>query len=91
MGARLETLRRAAERRAGLPASGTTCYRVLQGAADGAPDVTVDRFEDVAVVSLYRELTASEEQSWVEDVAHVLGDINHQLDGAITCEPSCTG
>jgi 23S rRNA (cytosine1962-C5)-methyltransferase len=43
-------------RRARLPAE-TTCFRWIDGEL---PGVTVDRFEDVAVVSFYREAAADE-------------------------------
>jgi 23S rRNA (cytosine1962-C5)-methyltransferase len=64
-------LRAALERRRDLPAQGTTAYRVLNGAADGVPDVVVDRFEDVLVASFYRPMARSEEQRWVDALARV--------------------
>ncbi len=68
-----EVIERAYQRRSGLFASGqTTCARVLHGAADGAPDVTVDWFDGVAVMSLYREFTPEEEQQHLRAVATVL-------------------
>ncbi len=49
-------LRRAAERRAPLLASGrTTAYRWVHGRADGIEDATVDVFGDVLVLALYAE------------------------------------
>jgi 23S rRNA (cytosine1962-C5)-methyltransferase len=49
-------LRRAAERRAPLLASGkTTAYRWVHGRADGLEGVTVDVFKDVLVLALYAE------------------------------------
>jgi 23S rRNA (cytosine1962-C5)-methyltransferase len=49
-------LRRAAERRAPLLASGrTTAYRWVHGRADGLEGVTVDVFSDVLVLALYAE------------------------------------
>ena len=49
-------LRRAAERRAPLLASGrTTAYRWVHGRADGLDGVTVDVFGDVLVLALYAE------------------------------------
>jgi 23S rRNA (cytosine1962-C5)-methyltransferase len=49
-------LRWAAERRAPLAADpDTTIYRVAHAAADGLPGVTVDRYGDALVLSLYAE------------------------------------
>ena len=68
-----ELVQRAFQRRAGLFASGqTTCARVVHDAADGAPDVTVDWFDGVAVMSLYRSFTPDEEQQRVQAVATAL-------------------
>jgi 23S rRNA (cytosine1962-C5)-methyltransferase len=47
-----------ARRRAALP-PGTTCFRWIDGEL---PDVTVDLYGDVAVLSLYREFAPREEQ-----------------------------
>ena len=57
---RLRTqLRRAAEQRAPLLASGrTTAYRWVNGLADGLEGVTVDVFSDVLVLALYAEIEA---------------------------------
>lgn len=71
MGSRLTLLRQAGERRRGLAAQGTTCYRLFQGAAEGSPGVTVDLFEDVAVASFYDVTEAENERAWVEDIAQV--------------------
>lgn len=67
-------LARAAARREGLWAEGhTTAVRLVHGAGDGLPDVTVDRFAHVAVVSLYRELTEGEEGRLTGAVAALAG------------------
>lgn len=43
----------AAEIRAGLPASGTTGYRLVHGENDGLPGLVVDRYADTLVLKLY--------------------------------------
>lgn len=49
-----DLLRQAHERRAPLAADpATTLYRLVNAAADGLPGLTVDRYGDVLVVSLY--------------------------------------
>lgn len=63
---------RAHARRAAVAAQGTNAYRALHGDAEGAPDVTVDRFADVAVVSLYRPLSEPQERAWAEAAAQAL-------------------
>ena len=63
----VEVLRRARERRAALrEAPHTTAYRLVHGAADGVPDVTVDVFEALHVVSLYRDFAPGEETALLE-------------------------
>jgi 23S rRNA (cytosine1962-C5)-methyltransferase len=64
----LVDLLRAARTRRGplLSDPRTTAFRVLNGAADGVPDVTVDAFEDLSVVSLYRDLTPGEEEALLD-------------------------
>jgi 23S rRNA (cytosine1962-C5)-methyltransferase len=46
----------------------TTAFRLLNGQADGVPDVTADIFGDVVVVSLYRDLTDAEEVTLLDAV-----------------------
>jgi 23S rRNA (cytosine1962-C5)-methyltransferase len=61
-GALLDSLRRAWERRAPLREDPrTTAFRLVHGGPDGVPDVTVDVFEYVHVVSLYRDFSPVEE------------------------------
>ena len=56
-------LRQARERRAPLRGDPrTTAYRLVNGAPDGLPDVTVDVFESLHVVSLYRDFSSEEEE-----------------------------
>ena len=50
-----------------------TALRLVNGAADGLTGVTVDRFEQVAVVSLYRDLDEDEEQRLIAAVALLPG------------------
>ncbi len=67
------TLRRAAERRAPLLASGqTTAYRWVHAGADGLAGVTVDVFGDVLVVALY----ADEDPSALVDALLALASPN---------------
>jgi 23S rRNA (cytosine1962-C5)-methyltransferase len=55
-------MRRAAlGRRALATTPGLTCFRLANAEADGLPGLTADRFGDVVVLSLYRELSAQEE------------------------------
>lgn len=57
-----DTVRAALLRREALRArADLDCYRLINGAADGVPGVTVDRFGEVAVVSSYQDLGAEEE------------------------------
>ncbi|MET0402349.1 MAG: class I SAM-dependent methyltransferase [Cystobacter sp.] len=66
---RVELLRQAHARREPLrQRPDTTAYRLVHGAADGVPDVTVDVFEALHVVSLYRELSSEEETALLEDL-----------------------
>ncbi|AGC46883.1 hypothetical protein MYSTI_05606 [Myxococcus stipitatus DSM 14675] len=63
----VDTLRTAHARRGALLTDArTTAFRVLHGGADGVPDVTVDRFGGLYVVSLYRDFTASEEEALLD-------------------------
>jgi 23S rRNA (cytosine1962-C5)-methyltransferase len=43
----------AAARRAELPPTGTTGYRLIHGENDGLPGLVVDRYEDTLVIKLY--------------------------------------
>ncbi|ATB41463.1 SAM-dependent methyltransferase [Cystobacter fuscus] len=66
---RVALLRRAHERRTPLREQpGTTAYRLVHGAADGVPDVTVDVFESLHVVSLYRDFSPAEEEALLGDL-----------------------
>jgi 23S rRNA (cytosine1962-C5)-methyltransferase len=49
----------------------TTAYRLVNAEGDGLPDVTVDWFAGVAVLSLYRSFPEPEERQLVEAVAQV--------------------
>jgi 23S rRNA (cytosine1962-C5)-methyltransferase len=53
----LEALLQAQRKRQvlGLPNAETTAFRLVHGAADGVPDLTVDIYGDFAVVSVYAE------------------------------------
>ncbi|PTL82797.1 class I SAM-dependent rRNA methyltransferase [Vitiosangium sp. GDMCC 1.1324] len=56
-------LLQARERRAPLREDPrTTAFRLVNGGPDGVPDVTVDVFEYLHVVSLYRDFSPAEEQ-----------------------------
>jgi 23S rRNA (cytosine1962-C5)-methyltransferase len=58
-----ERFRRASARRAPLREDpGTTAFRLVNGEGDGAPDVTVDWFDGVAVLSAYDEPAPGEER-----------------------------
>lgn len=60
-------------RRAPLREEGTTtAFRVLNSQGDGTPDVTVDWFEDVAVLSHYRTFSADEETSQAQVLTDTL-------------------
>jgi 23S rRNA (cytosine1962-C5)-methyltransferase len=62
-----ELLRRAWERRAPLREDPrTTAYRLVNGEPDGMPDVTVDLFESVHVMSLYRDFSPAQEQALLD-------------------------
>ncbi|MFY0524335.1 class I SAM-dependent rRNA methyltransferase [Archangium gephyra] len=64
-----ELLRQARERRAPLREDPrTTAFRLINGEPDGVPDVTVDVFEYLHVVSLYRDFSPAEEQVLLEGV-----------------------
>lgn len=60
-------------RRAPLLAPNTTAFRAFNGAADGLPDVTVDWFNGVAVLSLYRAWDRPEEARLVAAAAEGTG------------------
>ncbi|SET62668.1 class I SAM-dependent rRNA methyltransferase [Stigmatella erecta] len=60
-------LREARARRGALLADPhTTAFRWVNGAPDGVPDVTVDSFAGLPVVSLYRDFSAAEEQALLD-------------------------
>ncbi|RKG91448.1 class I SAM-dependent rRNA methyltransferase [Corallococcus terminator] len=63
----VDTLRAARARRGALLSdAATTAFRLLNGAADGVPEVTADVFGDVVVVSLYRDLSEAEETTLLD-------------------------
>ncbi|MCP3099962.1 class I SAM-dependent rRNA methyltransferase [Myxococcus sp. K15C18031901] len=67
MPALVDTLRAARARRGSLLTdSHTTAFRVLQGDADGVPDVTADQFGGLCVISLYRDFTPQEEAALLD-------------------------
>ncbi len=68
-------LREAWDRRADLRAgpAGTTAFRACNAEADGVSDVTVDWFDGVAVLSLYRAFDEAEERRCADAVAEVMG------------------
>jgi 23S rRNA (cytosine1962-C5)-methyltransferase len=49
----------------------TTAFRLVNGAADAVPDVTVDTFAGVLVMSLYRDVPPAEEQGLLEAAREV--------------------
>lgn len=53
--------------------STTTAYRVLNARGDGVPDVTLDWFDQVAVLSHYRTFSPDEEMAQAEVLTRVLG------------------
>jgi 23S rRNA (cytosine1962-C5)-methyltransferase len=61
----LEQLRAAARRRASLPATDTTGYRLVHGENDGLPGLIVDRYDTTCVFKLY---TAA----WLPHLRHFL-------------------
>jgi 23S rRNA (cytosine1962-C5)-methyltransferase len=68
-----ERLLSAAARRASLePDAGTTAYRLVNGAGDDLEGLTLDRFDDVLVASLYEDLTPAQEDDLLEVVARTL-------------------
>ncbi|NBD13319.1 class I SAM-dependent rRNA methyltransferase [Corallococcus silvisoli] len=63
----VDTLRVSRDRRGPLLADPrTSAFRLLNGAADGVPEVTADVFGDVVVVSLYRDLSDAEEATLLD-------------------------
>jgi 23S rRNA (cytosine1962-C5)-methyltransferase len=63
----VERFRAARDRRGPLLTDArTTAFRLVNGAPDGVPDVTVDLFADVHVVSLYRDFAPAEEQALLD-------------------------
>ncbi|XXF81555.1 class I SAM-dependent methyltransferase [Myxococcaceae bacterium GXIMD 01537] len=59
---------RAARARRGplLTDARTTAFRLLNGGPDGVPDVTVDAFTDVLVMSLYRDFSPADETALLD-------------------------
>jgi len=53
-------------------ANRTTAYRVVNSEGDGLPGLTLDRFDAVAVLSLYRDLETAEEVALLDAVEAVL-------------------
>lgn len=65
----LDRLKTAIDRRAPLRArDDLECYRLVNADADGVPGVTVDRFGDVRVVSLYEAFSADEERRLLDQL-----------------------
>lgn len=63
----VDRLRSARERRGALLSDArTTALRLVNGVPDGVPDVTVDTFSGVHVVSLYRDFQTAEEQALLD-------------------------
>ncbi|MFP2911066.1 class I SAM-dependent rRNA methyltransferase, partial [Pyxidicoccus sp. 3LFB2] len=63
----VDTLRAARERRGTLLSDArTTAFRVLNGEADGVPDVTADVFGGLCVISLYRDFFPLEEEALLD-------------------------
>src|SRR5438045_4214634 len=57
-----QRVQRAVQRRSSLDHAGaTTAYRLLNGAGDGQPGITADRYGEVVVVNLYDQGSASED------------------------------
>jgi 23S rRNA (cytosine1962-C5)-methyltransferase len=56
-----------------LEDAATTALRLCHGEADGLPDVTVDLFDTVAVLSLYRAFDADDERRLADAVAQTSG------------------
>jgi 23S rRNA (cytosine1962-C5)-methyltransferase len=66
-------LREAAERRLGISrALGTDCFRLANAEADGLPGVTVDRYGENLVISLYDDQAISAREA-IFDAAMALG------------------
>ncbi|MBZ4418941.1 class I SAM-dependent rRNA methyltransferase [Myxococcus sp. RHSTA-1-4] len=63
----VDLLRASRERRGPLLSDArTTAFRVLNGEADGVPEVTADAFGGLYVISLYRDLTPAEEATLLD-------------------------
>src|SRR5918911_3080111 len=57
-----QLVQRAVQRRTSFEHTGTTtAYRLLNGAGDGLPGLTVDRYGEVVVANLYDQGPASED------------------------------
>lgn len=70
--ARVDRIAAAAKAREPLRSGETTAYRLINGEADGLPDVTLDWFDGVGVVSLYALLDPDEEAALVDAVGAAL-------------------
>ncbi|WP_426753667.1 class I SAM-dependent rRNA methyltransferase [Myxococcus sp. Y35] len=69
-GSLVDTLRASRGRRGPLLGDArTTALRVLNGEADGVPDVTADVFGDLYVISLYRDFSPAEEETLLDAAA----------------------
>ncbi len=63
----VELFRSARARRGPLLADArTTAFRWVNGGPDGVPDVTVDAFADVLVMSLYRDFSSPDEEALLD-------------------------
>lgn len=60
-------------RRALASDPGIDAYRLIHAEADGLPGITLDRFADVGVLSLYRPFSEPEEAALVSVLERVLG------------------
>ena len=69
-----QLLRRAFDRRSSLLADRTTnAVRIVNSLGDGLPEVTVDWFDGVAVLSVYRPLPLDEEYALAETLVSAIG------------------
>jgi 23S rRNA (cytosine1962-C5)-methyltransferase len=64
----LETAR---ARRAPLESEALNAYRLVNGAGDGLPGLSLDRFDQVLILSLYETLSEHLEQALIERIAAV--------------------
>lgn len=66
-----EKLTQAKAVRAGLPAQGTTGYRLVHGENDGLPGLVIDRYAGVLVLKLYSVAWVP----WLRDLRSVLAEV----------------